>query len=259
MRDILGLSGAVAVVAGVGPGLGAATAQMLARADAEVVLVARRPEILEQFSSAFAAEGLQTHTVAADLTSTEDRQRVVASVAERRGRIDVLVYNASSAGVNVAVADADLDDWRSLMDINLWSGIALTQLALPLLRAAERARVVFVSAMTTRMVSATGRGGYAMSKAALNQAVRTMAYELGSEHIRVNAVLPGWMETAAVTQWREDPAMRKYVHQAIGQIPLGHIPSPDEVAGSVLFLASRLSESVTGLLLDSNGGQYMNP
>ena len=255
--DTLGLAGAVTLVAGVGPGLGAATAGAFAGAGAEVVISARRAESMDPVVTALRGSGLGCTALAGDMTSAASRSEVIAEIGRRFGRLDVLVYNASSTGTNAEVADADLDDWRRLMEVNLWSALALTQQAVPLLRQAGGARIVMVSAMTTRMVSARGRGGYAISKAALNQAVRTLAYELAGDGIRVNAVVPGWMETPTVASWRADPALSRHVERARELIPLGEIPTPAAVAGTIVFLASRLSEAVTGELIDANGGQYM--
>ncbi|MEV6654387.1 SDR family oxidoreductase [Streptomyces sp. NPDC051219] len=252
-EDFLGLRDAPVLLAGVGPGLGSSIARALARAGAKVTVVARRRESVEQALDAIAGDGGKATGIQADLTSAADRSRVV----EQLTGLDVLVYNAASIGASADIADASIDDWRALAEVNVWSPIALVQQTLPLLRTSERAAVVMVSAMTTRMVSARGRGGYAITKAALNQAVRTLAFELGPEQIRVNAVVPGWMETSQVHQWRDDPARLPYIEKALSEIPLGAIPHPDDVAGSVLFLASRLSASVTGELLDANGGQYM--
>jgi NAD(P)-dependent dehydrogenase (short-subunit alcohol dehydrogenase family) len=257
MSELPGLAGAFALVAGVGPGLGAATALELARAGAHIVVAARRSESMDPVVSMLDAEGLPVTAIAADLASDEDRVALVEGIRDQFGRLDVLIYNASTTGVNVEAARADLGQWREMMEVNLWGGLALVQLTLPLMRAADRARVVFISAMTTRLVSSPGRGGYAISKAALNQAVKTLAYELGPEGIRVNAVVPGWMETDTVRTWRDDPALSHHVATAMAQIPLGRIPLPSEVAGSVVFLASHLSGAVTGELIDSNGGQFM--
>ncbi|GAA1510991.1 SDR family NAD(P)-dependent oxidoreductase [Nocardioides humi] len=253
--DLLGLHGATVLVAGVGPGLGTSIARAFAQSGAHVVVAARRQESIQHALDAIAGDGGRASGLRADVTAAADRSRIVGDLADRG--LDVLVYNASATGSSAGVADASLDEWRDLAEINVWSPIALVQETLPLLRRSQRAAVVMVSAMTTRMVSAPGRGGYAITKAALNQAVRTLAFELGPERIRVNAVLPGWMDTPLVQEWRADPARSAHVDRALADIPLGAIPHPDEVAGAAVFLASRLSASVTGELLDTNGGQYM--
>ncbi|MFD9665081.1 SDR family NAD(P)-dependent oxidoreductase [Rhodococcus sp. NPDC059968] len=253
---MIGLDGAVALVAGVGPGLGTSTATALARAGASLVVAARSQASVDSAVDAVSRVGASATGVIADLTRPEERESLL-HVLEERGGLDVLVYNASSTGQNVDIADVELDDWRHLAEVNLWSPIALAQSALPLLRKSDRASVVMVSAMTTRMVSARGRGGYAITKAALNQAVKTMAFEFGADDIRVNGVVPGWMETPTIREWRDDPDKRPHLERAASQIPLGGIPHPNDVAGTVVFLASRLSAAVTGELVDSNGGQYM--
>lgn len=247
----------VAVVAGVGPGLGSAVAEALAVAGHDLVLSARSAASHEDLAARLRATGARVVLHAADFTCASDRAALASCVREAFGRLDVLVHNAYVIGPHVDFEHADLRAWREVMEVNLWSPLELLRELLPLLRAAERASVVLVGAMTSRMVSSRGRGGYALSKAALNQAVRTLAFELGADGIRVNAVLPGWMDNASLQEWRSDPDRAPFVEAARRAIPLGEIPTTAEVAGSVAFLASSAAGAVTGHLLDANGGQFM--
>lgn len=247
----------VALVAGIGPGLGVAVAEALAAAGHDLVLAARSALTYEDLAGRLRAAGARVVLAPADFTRAPDRAELAACVRDEFGRLDALVHNAYVIGPHGDFDQADLQAWRAVMEVNLWSPLELLRELLPLLRAADRGSVVLVGAMTSRMVSARGRGGYALSKAALNQAVRTLAFELGPEKIRVNAVLPGWMDNASLAEWRSDPERAPLVEKARAAIPLGEIPTTAEVAGSVVFLASPAAGAVTGHLLDANGGHYM--
>lgn len=252
------LTGKVAVILGAGPNLGRAIATRFAAEGADLLLVARDPRSLDEIARHCAPFPGRVVAHQGDITAAGDRDQIRVVAEESFGRVDVLVGSASTTGSTMDIADADIDTWREVMDVNVWAPIAVVQRLMPLLRAADQAAVVMISAMTTRMVSARGRAGYAMSKAALNQAVRSMAYEFGRDGIRVNAVLPGWIAGPTTDAWLADPATEDIVHRAVAAIPLSRLPSTDDVAGSVAYLASELSRSVTGVLLDTNGGQYMN-
>jgi NAD(P)-dependent dehydrogenase (short-subunit alcohol dehydrogenase family) len=248
-------------VAGVGPGLGRDIARGLAAAGCDLVLAARTTALAEEVAAELRPAGVRVVVQAADLDREGDRTALAARVDTEYGRLDAYVHNAYTLGPHQDLADADLDAWRAVMETNLWSPLAVTRALLPLLRAGAGAgagagNVVLISAMTTRMVSARGRGAYAISKAALNQATRTMAYEFGPDGIRVNAVLPGWMDNAVIDEWRADPEKAAVVARAEAAIPLGAIPTCAEVASAVVFLA-RHPGAVTGQLLDANGGQCM--
>ncbi len=253
------LEGRTAVVVGVGPGLGAAIARSLAEAGAAVVLASRTRAVLDETERSIRESGGDATSVETDLDNPEDHIRLVEAVAACAGALDIIVHNAARHGVQEPFADADMSDWRLTMNTNVFAPLALTQSLLPQLRKSDAASVVFVGAMASRMVSSIGRAGYAVSKAAINQAVRSLAYELGSEGIRVNAVVPGWMDSARVESWRRDPKLAPMVDRALQSIPLGRIPLPEEVAGSVLYLASSLSKVVTGACIDVNGGHFMAP
>lgn len=247
----------VALVAGIGPGLGVAVAEALAASGHDLVLASRSAASYADLAGQLRATGAQVLLHAADFTLAADRAALAGQVGDTFGRLDVLVHNAYTLGPHGDFETADLAAWREVMEVNLWSPLELLRELLPLLQAAERASVVLIGAMTSRMISSRGRGGYALSKAAINQAVQTLAFELGRDKIRVNGVLPGWMDNAALQEWRTDPERAPLVAKAEAMIPSGEIPTTADVAGSVAFLASPAAAAVTGHLLDANGGQYM--
>jgi NAD(P)-dependent dehydrogenase (short-subunit alcohol dehydrogenase family) len=257
------LSGTVALVSGVGPGLGRAIAICAAEHGADVVLGARSADQLEFAAADVRAAGRAVAFAPTDVTDPVACRALADLAVERFGRIDALVLNATRRSHSGSpVAEADMTDWRRSMDVNLWGAISMIQAVLPTMRAQRSGKIVLVGAMTTRVVPAPGRGDYAVSKAAANQLTRNLAYEVGADAIRVNAVIPGWMDGPTVQDLLDDDPhgrMRAMYDQAIAAMPLGRMPTPREVAGSVVFFASELSAPVTGQSLDVNAGQYMHP
>jgi len=257
------LDGKVAVVSGVGPGLGRAVAVALAQAGAAVVLAARTESRLAEVQGRIEDLGGRAHPVVTDITDPDQCERLVRAAVDTFGGLDVLVHNAAAPDVGQPFATVDLDDWRRVMDVNLFGALHLTHAAIPSLRAAGTGSIVFVNSMIVRDVQ-PDLGGYATSKAALLSAAHVLARELGPHHIRVNSVVPGWLWGPSVER-----ALRRRAHDRAttvedevaaltAQIPLGVIPGCDDAANGVLFFASELSSVVTGQSLDVNGGQVFH-
>jgi NAD(P)-dependent dehydrogenase (short-subunit alcohol dehydrogenase family) len=259
------LSGRVAVVAGVGPGLGRDIALRLADHGADIAVGARNPQGLKALAAEVEARGRRAVWRATDVTSGGDCRALTTLAGKRLGRVDVVVFNAfRGSEVWTDIADADVDDWHRSMEVNFWGGLRMIQAALPALRSAGGGSIVVIGSMSQRVVSSRGRGIYAASKAALVQLARNLAYEVSGDGVRVNAVLPGWMAGPTVNAALARRAAETGVPVAtqladiVDQIPLGRMPSSAEVAGTVVFLASDLSACVTGQCLDANGGQYLH-
>ncbi|GIU89318.1 MAG: hypothetical protein KatS3mg010_0417 [Acidimicrobiia bacterium] len=193
------LEGKVAIVSGVGPGLGQANARALAREGATVVLAARNAEYLEQVRAEIERSGGSAEAVPTNVVEREQVSALVERTADRYGRLDVLVNNAFRMDRGQPFAEADLDLWRKVFEVNFWGALTLTQAALPHLAAtaAEHgdASVVFVLSMSMRKIR-PNEGGYATSKGALHTAVQSLALELGPRKVRVNGVAPGWIAGA---------------------------------------------------------------
>ncbi|MEM7411357.1 MAG: SDR family oxidoreductase [Myxococcota bacterium] len=264
--DLLGLEGKVAIVSGVGPGLGVSTARLLAEAGAKLVLAARSSDRLEALQQELAATGAEAIAVPTDLADPRQAAGLAAAAFDAFGAVDVLVHNAFTAGAPAGVVDADYEDWRRIFEVNLYGPLELTKACRPHLvrAAAERgdASVVFVTSMAMRKVR-VGDGAYAISKGSLHTTVKMLALELGPEQVRVNAVAPGWIDGPSVQQWITWDASQRGVSEAEvrgeieARIPLGQrIPTSDDIAGSVLLMASPRSLAVTGQTLDANGGEY---
>ncbi len=254
------LSGKTCVVSGVGPGLGRQAARSLAANGADVVLAARRQSTLDDVLAEIRDMGARAIAVPTNITDPDACAHLMAAANEEFGGVDVLVNNAFRADVFQSFEDVDLGLWRKIMDVNLFGSLQMTRAALPLLRARGGGSVVMVASMVTRQPQ-PAQGGYAISKGALLTATRVLAYELGPSKVRVNAVVPGWMAGPSVDIYIEMTSTGRGVPAQVvvdelnARVPLGRIPSDEDVAGSIVYLASDLSRAMTGQALDTNGGE----
>jgi len=254
------LSGKVCVVSGVGPGLGRQAARALASHGADLVLAARRQSTLDDVLTEIGDRGGRAIAVPTNITDHEACARLMEAANEEFGGVDVLVNNAFRADVFQSFEDVDLGLWRKIMDVNLFGSLQMTRAALPFLRARGGGSVVMVASMVTRQPQ-PAQGGYAISKGALLTATRVLAYELGPSKVRVNAVVPGWMAGPSVDLYIEMTSSGRGVPAQVvvdelnARVPLGRIPSDEDVAGSIVYLASDLSRAMTGQALDTNGGE----
>jgi NAD(P)-dependent dehydrogenase (short-subunit alcohol dehydrogenase family) len=254
------LSGKVCVVSGVGPGLGRQAALALAAHGADVVLAARQQARLDEVLAEVTALGARGITVPTNIVDPEACAALMAAAAGEFGGIDVVVNNAFRADVFQSFEAVDLSIWRKIMDVNLFGSLQMTRAALPFMRQRGGGSVVMVASMVARQPQPL-QGGYAISKGALLTATRVLAHELGPSKVRVNAVVPGWMAGPSVDIYidmestgRGVPA-QEVVDELNARVPLGHIPSDEDVAGSIVYLASDLSSAMTGQALDTNGGE----
>ncbi len=254
------LGGKVCIVSGVGPGLGRQAARALAAHGADLVLAARRQTTLDEVAAEVEDLGARVLTVPTDITDPEACALLMEKAAEAFGGIDVLVNNAFRFDAFKSFEEVDLAIWRKIMDTNLFGSLQMTRAALPFMRARGGGSVVMVASMVARQPQ-PAQGGYAISKGALLTATKVLAYELGPSGVRVNAVVPGWMAGPSVdiyidmtSNGRGVPA-QEVVDELNARVPLGRIPSDQDVAGAIVYLSSDLSCAMTGQALDTNGGE----
>jgi NAD(P)-dependent dehydrogenase (short-subunit alcohol dehydrogenase family) len=250
---------AVAVVTGAGPGIGRAVALGFARHGVEVVLAARRIDRLEAIATEVRDLGRDPLVVVADLADASDCRAVVERAGDRFGRVDHLVQNGHHAGDWAQVAEADPSQWHQIFDVNFFGAMYLIQAAAPLMGAGSS--IVLVNSGAAVRNPRT-MGAYSASKAALASLVRTAAVELGPR-TRVNGIFLGPVTGESLEQGAQASAdsqgvtVEEFYRQRSQELPIGHIPTPEQCAGSVLFLASNLALPVTGQHLAVNGGQWL--
>jgi NAD(P)-dependent dehydrogenase (short-subunit alcohol dehydrogenase family) len=249
----LDLAGRVAVITGGGGGLGAATAQRLARAGARVAILDVDAAAADHMVQSIQQAGGKAMAVPTDVRYVESINNSINDVMEAFGCIDILVNNVA------AVRQTDFLDslpkhWQRLLDINLTSLFAGIAAVAPLMIKADQGGSIINVASIEALRAAPQYAVYAAAKAAMLNFTRTMAVELGAHNIRVNALAPDVFTTKSMGYDPEpDAAM---IEQTARYIPMGRPGAPEEFANVVLFLASSLSSYVTGTVINVDGGTY---
>ncbi len=252
MTASLELGGRVALVTGASRGIGRAIAVDLAAHGADVAIVGRDAAALAETAAAVAAARAEArvHTIVADVADAGAVDAFVADVAATLGRIDIAVANAGQAvdGLIVRSKPTDID---AMLDVNLKSAFYLVRaVARPMMK--QRSGSVVLISSIVGVAGNAGQAAYAASKAGLLGLAKSVAKELGSRNVRVNAVAPGLIETA-MTESMPEAARAHY----LATIPLGRAGTPDDVSGVVTFLCSDAARYVTGQTIVVDGGFLM--
>jgi 3-oxoacyl-[acyl-carrier protein] reductase len=241
------LTGKTALITGASGGIGGAIAKALHGAGATVGLSGTRLEPLE----ALAAElGDRVHVLPCNLGDAEAVTALPKQAAAAMGSVDILVNNAGITRDNLFMRMSE-DEWSSVLEVNLTATFRLCKGVLRGMMKARWGRIVNISSV----VGATGnpgQGNYAAAKAGMVGMSKSLAYEVASRGVTVNAVAPGFIATAMTDKLTEDQK-----GAILGQIPTGRMGTPEEIAASVLFLASAEAGYVTGTTLHVNGGMAM--
>ena len=245
------LQGKTAFVSGASQGIGRACALALAKMGARIALAARNEAKLEAVAAEIAAAGGQAKPFLMDVSDEASIRAAAKAATAHFGTVEILVNNAGITR-DTLLLRMKRADWDAVMTTNLTGAFLLTQALLnPMLRA-RWGRIINVSSVVGRTGQA-GQANYAASKAGLIGFTRSMAREVASRSVTVNAVAPGYIETA-MTSVLED----KQREALLSQIPLGRAGTDEEVAHAVAFLASPQAGYITGHVLDINGGLFMN-
>ena len=244
------LSGRVALVTGASQGIGRATALRLARDGAQIALAARNAAKLDEVAAEIAAAGGVAQTFTLDVASEESIKACAKAVLAHFGKVDILVNNAGITR-DILALRMKRHDWDDVLTTNLTGAFLLTQACMSSMVKARWGRIINI----TSVVGETGQAGqanYAASKAGLIGLTKSLARELASRTITVNAVAPGYIETAMTAVLNDEQRNAMTTH-----IPLGRAGTDADVAAAVAFLASEDAGYITGHTLDVNGGMHM--
>ena len=251
----------VAIVTGIGPGLGRDIALQFAREGAKLVIAARNALRLQGVAKEIEAQGCEVLAVPTDIADRGACQQLVASALKRYGGVDILVQNGHFDGDYKIVTDSDPEDWRAIMEVNFFGALHLAQAVIPSMKERGDGRIILVNSGASTDPPPT-LGAYAASKAALASLVRTLAVELGPDGIRANGIQLGPMTGANFTGYLEDQARAagvSYEEELARwneQFALRYTPTTEECAGTALFLASDLARPITGQSIAVNGGKW---
>lgn len=198
--------------------------------------------------------GREALLVQGDVADPQDVKRMVGEIEERFGRLNVLVNNAGSLVERASLEEMSEELWDRVMDVNLKSVFLCSQAVLPTMKRQGGGRIINVSSVAARNGGGPGSAAYATAKAGVGNLTRSMAKELVSDGILVNAVAPGVISTPFHDRFTSDEAREGMV----SAIPIGREGRPDEIVGSMLFLASSWADYVVGEIVEVNGGQRMD-
>ncbi|SFQ26025.1 3-oxoacyl-[acyl-carrier protein] reductase [Roseivivax halotolerans] len=241
------LTGKTALITGASGGIGGEIARALYNAGASVGLSGTREEPLQRLAEEL---GERAHVLPCNLSDAEAVTALPKQAAEAMGGVDILVNNAGITRDNIFMRMSD-EEWQNVLDVNLTATFRLCKGLMRGMMKARWGRIVNISSI----VGATGNPGqanYAAAKAGMVGMSKSLAYEVATRGITVNAIAPGFIETAMTGKLNDDQKA-----QIMGQIPMGRMGTPEEIAAAVLYLASPEAGYVTGTTLHVNGGMAM--
>jgi 3-oxoacyl-[acyl-carrier protein] reductase len=240
----------VALVTGSAQGIGKTIALALAREGANVVISDVSLEKAEETAKECAALGVKTLAVKFDVSKPDEVSAAFTKIVGEMGRLDILVNNAGITRDGLLMRMKD-DDWDLVININLKGTFLCTKEAVKVMAKNRFGRIVSIASVVGFMGNA-GQANYSASKAGIVGLTKTTAREYASRNITVNAVAPGFIQTAMT-----DVLPEKVKEEMMKGIPLGRLGSVDDVAAAVLFLVSPDAAYITGQTIHVNGGMYM--
>ncbi len=240
------LENKVAIITGGTRGIGLETVRTFAKNKAHVILFGSRIETVEKALDTLKQEGLMVEGYAPNLTDMEALEKLMKQIKDQYGHIDILVNNAGISA-NKKIENTSSEEFERIMSVNVNAMFNMTKVVVPYMKEQQNGVILNTSSMVSLYGQPSGVG-YPASKFAVNGLTKSLARELGSYHIRVNAVAPGIINTDMVAA-----LPKEMIDPLIQTIPLGRIGEPKDIANAFLYLASDMASYVTGTILSVDG------
>ncbi|HEY0722156.1 MAG TPA: 3-oxoacyl-ACP reductase FabG [Gammaproteobacteria bacterium] len=244
------LQNEIALVSGASRGIGQAIALQLGKAGATVIGTATSEKGAAQISESFKAEGIKGVGLVMNVTEQASIDAAIAQVEKEFGTISILINNAGITRDNLLMRMKD-EEWNDIIDTNLSSAYRLSKACLRAMMKARKGRIINIASVVACSGNA-GQTNYSAAKAGMIGFTKSLAREVGSRGITVNAVAPGFIDTDMTRALPEE-----HKTALLNQIPLNRLGHPEEIAAAVVFLASPGAAYITGETLHVNGGMYM--
>ncbi len=250
MLSSFDLTGKIAIITGASRGIGRAIAEAMSGAGAKVVLSSRKQEGVDEVAEAIRASGGEALPIAAHSGDKSAQQALAQAAMDAYGRIDILVHNAATNPHFGTLLDAEDGLWQKIIEVNIMGNIWLTQAVVPHMRTADGGAIINIASING-LRPGRMQGIYSMTKAALINLTQTLAMELADDHIRVNAIAPGLVQTKfARAIWENETVAAEITSRT----PLKRLGQPGDIAGMAVYLASPAAAFVTGQTFVVDGG-----
>ena len=254
------LQGKVAIITGAGTGLGRVMAQLFAKEGAKLVLAARRTDLLEETASMVDGDAI---VVGMDVTDEDSVAAMVAQAVNHYGHVDILMNNAAKPSTDVDIWDQPLAVWNETIAVNLTGPMLCIREVTKQTMLERRSGTIVNFSSTAGSTGIPRKSQYCVSKSRLRMLTNVAAQELGPHGIRVNCLIPGFIQTDVLTRHFQkmasdrDVPFEQIVDEGVAGLALRRIAQPDDIANAALFLASDESALITGQALVADGGRVM--
>ncbi|AAD35526.1 short-chain dehydrogenase [Thermotoga maritima MSB8] len=255
MKEVFDLRGRVALVTGGSRGLGFGIAQGLAEAGCSVVVASRNLEEASEAAQKLTEKyGVETMAFRCDVSNYEEVKKLLEAVKEKFGKLDTVV-NAAGINRRHPAEEFPLDEFRQVIEVNLFGTYYVCREAFSLLRESDNPSIINIGSLTVEEVTMPNISAYAASKGGVASLTKALAKEWGRYGIRVNVIAPGWYRTKMTEAVFSDPEKLDYM---LKRIPLGRTGVPEDLKGVAVFLASEEAKYVTGQIIFVDGGWTAN-